>query len=187
MQFRSHIIPDAIGNAELHGLLQRRLAAPETDHLADGMRLAQRQRERTTNQADAEDDDFLNCGSDIALPCFTCMVHRPKSVLRISIKPTFFVQNFLKYELSPLSLKNLISLIVAVYSCFGIFIVFLSISNSILRYPWKTIFRGKVSKFNHKNVVFFVILHFHKSQFQTMIKQTQAVLAPVRRRACLRY
>ncbi|MDD2769996.1 MAG: hypothetical protein PHT19_14800, partial [Methylococcus sp.] len=33
----------------------------------------------------------------------------------------------------------------AVYSCFGIFfIVFLSMCNSILRYPWKTIFRGKV-------------------------------------------
>jgi restriction system protein len=32
-----------------------------------------------------------------------------------------------------------------VYSCFGIFIVFLSKVTSILRHPWKTIFRGNLT------------------------------------------
>ncbi|SEL65680.1 hypothetical protein, partial [Nitrosovibrio tenuis] len=33
-----------------------------------------------------------------------------------------------------------------VYSCFGIFIIFLSNVTSILHHPWKTIFRGKLTR-----------------------------------------
>ena len=50
---------DAVEDAELHGLLQRGLAAPEANHFVYRIRLAERQRERTADQTDAENDNLL--------------------------------------------------------------------------------------------------------------------------------